>query len=178
MYSVHEKTYYIFIYVLCTWTNLLYLYLCTRLPVFYHGSLWFRILPRLGGLYMPKAVITRHYKLLLSPTLNGKTHIMFVNGVVCNLLYTILSQKTGVSRKTNIFSSGIRGVSYGPDFEVLQQLGLWFYLNNLLLLFVALNMNIWELQQPCFYSLSLRNWENADKGFRQVHCAFFLGRTF
>ena len=91
MYSVHEKTYYIFIYVLCTWTNLLYLYLCTRLPVFYHGSLWFRILPRLGGLYMPKAVITRHYKLLLSPTLNGKTHIMFVNGVVCNLLYTILS---------------------------------------------------------------------------------------
>ena len=48
---------------------------------------------------MPKAVITRHYKLLLSSTLNGKTHIMFVNGVVCNLLYTILSQKTGVSRK-------------------------------------------------------------------------------
>jgi len=92
---------------------------------------------------MPKAVITRHYKLLLSPTLNGKTHIMFVNGVVCNLLYTILSQKTGVSRKTNIFSSGIRGVSYGPlDFEVLQHLGLWFYLINSLLLFVALNMNI------------------------------------
>ena len=63
------------------------------------GSLWFKILPRLGGLYMPKAVITRHYKLLLSSTLNGKTHIMFVNGVVCNLLYPILSQKTGVSRK-------------------------------------------------------------------------------
>ena len=104
---------------------------------------------------MPKAVITRHYKLLLSSTLNGKTHIMFVNGVVCNLLYTILSQKTGVSRKTNLFSSGIRDVCsqrsrqleklfinfYDPvDFEVLQRLGQWLYLTNSLILFVALNM--------------------------------------